>query len=135
MPGSTQVSSWLTLSFAYGALTLFGRLSHTFPLDFMNTFAGPYNPTQACLHGLGFSPFARHYSGNDLFSSGYLDVSVPQVPFTILYIQMVIPLVRSGGFPHSEISGYIACLRLPEAYRNNLRPSSALGAKASTINP
>ena len=31
--------------------------------------------------GLGYSPFARHYSGNDLFSSRYLDVSVPSVPF------------------------------------------------------
>ena len=30
--------------------------------------------------GLGSSPFARHYSGNVLFSSGYLDVSVPRVP-------------------------------------------------------
>ena len=30
---------------------------------------------------MGCSPFARHYSGNNLFSSGYLDVSVPQVPF------------------------------------------------------
>ena len=30
---------------------------------------------------MGSFPFARHYSGNCLFSSGYLDVSVPQVPF------------------------------------------------------
>ena len=30
--------------------------------------------------GLGFSLFARHYSGNLFSSSGYLDVSVPQVP-------------------------------------------------------
>ncbi len=29
---------------------------------------------------LGCSPFARHYSGNDLFSWRYLDVSVPSVP-------------------------------------------------------
>ena len=29
----------------------------------------------------GFSAFARHYSPNLLFSSGYLDVSVPRVPF------------------------------------------------------
>ena len=54
---------------------------------------------------MGFSHFARHYSGNDLFSSGYLDVSVPQVPFTILCVQIVIQLVRSCGFPHSDISG------------------------------
>ena len=31
--------------------------------------------------GLGFSAFARHYSQNHLFSSGYLDVSVLPVPF------------------------------------------------------
>ena len=29
----------------------------------------------------GYSAFARHYSPNPIFSSGYLDVSVPQVPF------------------------------------------------------
>ena len=29
--------------------------------------------------GLGCSAFARHYSRNILFSSGYLDVSVPRV--------------------------------------------------------
>ena len=32
--------------------------------------------------GLGCSRFARHYSRNTLFSSGYLDVSVPRVPRT-----------------------------------------------------
>ena len=30
--------------------------------------------------GLGSSPFARHYSGNNLSSWRYLDVSVPSVP-------------------------------------------------------
>ena len=32
MPGSTQVSGGRRSIFAYGAVTLFGRLSHTFPL-------------------------------------------------------------------------------------------------------
>ena len=54
---------------------------------------------------MGFSHFARHYSGNGLFSSGYLDVSVPQVPFTILCVQIVIQVVRTCGFPHSDIFG------------------------------
>jgi hypothetical protein len=31
-------------------------------------------------NGLGCSAFARHYLRNNLFSSGYLDVSVPRVP-------------------------------------------------------
>ena len=35
-----------------------------------------------------------------------------------------------SGFPHSEISGYIAYLQLPEAYRSLSRPSSAPSAKA-----
>ena len=37
-------------------------------------------PYQLPIYGLGWSPFARRYLGslND-FSSGYLDVSVPQV--------------------------------------------------------
>ena len=45
----------------------------------------------------------------------------------------MIPEVRSGGFPHSDIPGYIACSRLPEAFRSDPRPSSAFGAKASTV--
>ena len=36
----------------------------------------------------------------------------------------------SAGFPHSEIHGYNAYVRLPMAYRSLSRPSSALDAKA-----
>ena len=82
MPGSTQVPDSSLLAFAYGTLTLFGRLSHTFPLAgrFFTLLAGPYNPDRVPSIGLGSSPFARHYLENYFFSSGYLDVSVPQVP-------------------------------------------------------
>ena len=38
-----------------------------------------------------------------------------------------------GGFPHSEIHGYIAYLQLPVAYRSLSRPSSAPDAKAFTL--
>ena len=38
-------------------------------------------------------------------SSGYLDVSVPRVPFHTLWIGVWILEVYSSGFPHSEISG------------------------------
>jgi hypothetical protein len=44
-------------------------------------------------------------------------------------------MVRIVGFPHSEIHGYNVCRRLPVAYRSLPRPSSALGAKASTLCP
>ena len=39
------------------------------------------------------------------FSSGYLDVSVPRVPFHTLWIGVWIHEVYSCGFPHSDISG------------------------------
>ena len=38
-------------------------------------------------------------------SSGYLDVSVPRVPFHTLWIGVWIREVCSRGFPHSEICG------------------------------
>jgi hypothetical protein len=45
-------------------------------------------------------------------------------------------LLRAAqGFPHSDIPGYNACTRLPEAYRSVPRPSSALDAKAFTVRP
>ena len=50
---------------------------------FLN-YAGP-NPFEINFVGLGSFAFAHHYLRNRLFtffSSGYLDVSVPRVPFT-----------------------------------------------------
>src|SRR6059036_2459244 len=40
-----------------------------------------------------------------------------------------------AGFPHSDISGSKLSRQLPEAFRSLTRPSSAPGAKASTISP
>ena len=43
--------------------------------------------------------------------------------------------ITGAGFPHSEIHGSKAVQRLTVAYRSRPRPSSALGAKASTMCP
>src|SRR3954465_3260213 len=40
-----------------------------------------------------------------------------------------------AGFPHSDTLGSQLGWQLPEAYRSLLRPSSAPGAKASTLRP
>ena len=40
-----------------------------------------------------------------------------------------------AGFPHSDTLGSQLGRQLPEAYRSPLRPSSAPGAKASTVRP
>ena len=61
------------------------RHSRRFPLCFSNSYAGAPQPRpRLTASSLGYSLFARRYSGNltfDLFSSGYLDVSVPRVSF------------------------------------------------------
>jgi hypothetical protein len=43
--------------------------------------------------------------------------------------------ITGDGFPHSEIRGSMAVQRLTAAYRSRPRPSSAPGAKASTMCP
>ena len=70
----------LALRCVYGTLTLFGPVSQPLPLRFLPARWSPTTPVNT-LTGLGYSAFARHYSRNPLFSSGYLDVSVPPVPF------------------------------------------------------
>ena len=47
-------------------------------------------------------------------SSGYLDVSVPRVPFHTLWIGVWILEVCSSRFPHSEISGSMAVCASPK---------------------
>jgi hypothetical protein len=69
----------------------------------------------------------------DVLSSGYLDVSVRRVRLPHLWIQCGIPLARwVAPFGDSRIK---ACSRLPVTFRNVLRPSSPLSAKASTRCP
>ena len=54
---------------------------------------------------LPLSLAATHGIDVSFSSSGYLDVSVPRVPFRTLWIHVRMTEVRSAGFPHSEISG------------------------------
>ena len=51
-------------------------------------------------------------------------------PTYAYFVQRRLTEYCSAGFPHSEIRGYNAYVRLPTAYRSLSRPSSALDAKA-----
>ena len=108
VPGSTQVLSLESLGFRVrGSHPLWLAFPHhsTNLKSSVSVLAEPYNPPTASCKGLGCSHFARHYFGNLFFSSGYLDVSVPQVPLAYLFFQYAILEVRSSGFPHSDIPG------------------------------
>ena len=84
--------------------------------------------------GLGWPLFARHYSGDDIFSCGYLDVSVLRVPSTR-------PMCSTGsawtllqaGCPIRRSPDQTLASSYPRLIAATLRPSSALGAKASTV--
>src|SRR5882757_4522494 len=56
--------------------------------------------------------------------------SLPRAPYVFRYASQ---RITTGGFPHSEISGSKVGQHLTRAYRSRPRPSSALGAKASTV--
>ena len=77
-------TGWLSSGFAYGSFTLFGgafqRASATLP---QCHYAGP-QPRRACspVWPLSLSLAATQEIDVSFFSSGYLDVSVPRVPFS-----------------------------------------------------
>jgi hypothetical protein len=139
-------------SFVYGAITLFGRAflrrSTTraicnSPVALRSDRVGPTTPPaqrpQASTRcGLGCSPFARHYSGNRDFLSfppGTQMCHFPGFPPPTLCVQ--VGVTRHDPCRVSPFGDpcFNARLRLHTAYRSLPRPSSAFGAKASTIRP
>ena len=87
---------------------------------------------------MGSSLFARHYSGSRGFFP-FLRVlrcfSSPACLFLPYGFRQEYARITTRGFPHSEIPGSKVGQHLPRAYRSRPRPSSALGAKASTVCP
>ena len=87
---------------------------------------------------MGSSPFARHYSGSRGFFPFlrllrcFSSPACRQLPYVFRQRHT---RITTCGFPHSEIPGSKVGQHLPRAYRSRPRPSSALGAKASTVCP
>src|SRR6478672_2743858 len=59
----------------------------------------------------------------------------PSLPHAPYVFRCASQRITTGGFPHSEIPGSKVGQHLTRAYRSRPRPSSALGAKASTVCP
>ena len=99
MPRVTQGSGQLVFPFTYRTFTFSGQPFQSCSVRFLKPSAGPSTPRAVAL-GLGCSAFARHYSRNRFFSSGYSDVSLPLVPLSF-------EMYRSSryGFPHSDTVG------------------------------
>jgi hypothetical protein len=137
VPGSTQVPDGRDSIFAYGTVTLFGRLSHTILLieSFVTPMCLALQPRPSKLGWFGLFPFRSPLLGElFLFLWVLRCFSSPGALRQPIYSDgdAVGSRQRVSPFGNPRIG---ACSRLPEAYRSDPRPSSALGAKASTVNP
>ena len=92
--------------FAYGAFTLCGLLSQNSSARIIESImrSDPRN-ARTPVWALPRSLAATYGIDVSFSSSGYLDVSVPRVPFHKLWIHLWMTVVHTAGFPHSEISG------------------------------
>jgi hypothetical protein len=136
----------------YGAVTRYGGIFQDLPLparfltprrDGSPGQALPQPPPRNArrlshVTGLASSPFAHHYSGNRFC---FLFLRVLRCFTSPRYHQPPYAFRRrrhpmtGARFPHSETPGSQPGCRLPGAYRRLQRPSSAPGAKASTVRP
>ena len=149
-PVVLKVNGRSLIPFVYGGITL-----HALPFqcsstrdEFCNFSGSPQRPPP-CLTTPGpqrlwpiardrfglfpfRSPLLREYS---LFLGVLRCFSSPRSPLQAYVFSLRYPGIPPGGFPHSGILGSKLVRQLPEAYRSPPRPSSALGAKASTTRP
>ena len=102
-------------SFAYGAFTLSGWLSqnHSARCEESITRSEPQS-ARTLVWPLSISLAATLEIDVSFFSSGYLDVSVPRVPFHTLWIGVWILEVCSSRFPHSDICGSMDICSSPQ---------------------
>ena len=116
--------------FAYRAITVYGASFQRTSADFDGTVRGSYNPdpTRRSVWAGSGSLAATTDISVDFSSSGYLDVSVPQVRFPSCDGMTAVTNGRVSPFGHPRID---ACVPLPLAYRSLPRPSSPLCAQAS----
>ena len=92
--------------FAYGAFTLFGRLSQNLSARIVESIMrSEPQIARNLVWPLSISLAATLEIDVSFSSSGYLDVSVHRVPFLTLWIGVRMTGVCPAGFPHSDIYG------------------------------
>ena len=105
------------INFAYGIFTLSDQISQNCSAIDSSTLCSPQpRGARTTVWALSISLAATSEIEFSFFSSGYLDVSVPPVPFHTLWIGVWMHGVFPCGFPHSDISGSRAVCASPELF-------------------
>ena len=96
----------VSFPFAYGAFTLFGRLSQNLSARIAESIvrSEPHG-ARTMVWPLSRSLAATYEIDVSFSSSPYLDVSVQAVPLHTLWIGVWMTGVLPAGFPHSDICG------------------------------
>ena len=90
-------------------------------------------PSTPYLYGLGFSPFARRYSGNHFCFLFLRVLGCFGSPGTSPFQDGI--LVSDAGFPPFGYRRVFASLQLGAAFRSSVRPSSVTSGKAFSVRP
>ena len=108
VPGGTQEPNGRQSAFAYGAITLFGRLSHTIPLTdcFVTPMCRALQPRLCKQRRFGLFPVRSPLLGKSFLFLWVLRCfsSPGSHPLIYVFNQRTLE-VRSSGFPHSDILG------------------------------
>ena len=134
VPRGTRDPRQLAFLFIYRTFTFYGRPFQTCSIKKFKPYASPSTPAPKCWFGL--FPLRSPLLGESIFLSfppGTEMFQFPGFPSTELCIHSAMT-----GLYSSRVSpfGYLrinACLRLPVAFRSLPRPSSASGARASSL--
>ena len=121
-------------TFTYAAFTLSGCAFQRYSARLQDALCRPTTP-ESMLSGLGSSNFARRYFRNRSFFLFLRVLRCFSSPGSLVYTMN--SCIRTWATPRwvspFGYQGIYARLRLPLAFRSLPRPSSALGALASTL--
>ena len=133
MSRGTRDTSSVNQSFAYGAITHYGRTFQTAQLPFINHMSRSHNPDTTEVVSVWANPrsLATTYGITVVFfSCGYLDVSVPRVRLMWLWIHHTMTehyLCRVSPFGNLRVKACLTAHRSLSQFTTSFIASLCLG--------
>ena len=119
VPRVSWYSGYRSLSYGFrvhGSHALWPAFPKQFPYPLSHLSRSEPGNARITVWASPLSLAATHRIEFSFSSCGYLDGSVPRVPFIQLCIYCMIPWLFHGEFPHSDISGSLAMCASPKLF-------------------